>query len=192
MSFETWKPGWSDRLRDRVRNLGFHDIYNFVEVQPRKPLPYLFGDLRKRLATSEGLALVQFRETFYIDAVQRNKLQHALAMSLIRWMQTTLRTGWNHGKNLRRRHWSVLANWEPPSPLGNGISAKQWYAFREQAWLALLQRLDHDPTIDDQWCPDDDGDPIIAGVISENWPPGSMAKLTSNTAESIQHFGPLG
>lgn len=170
MGIDTWKQGWQLRLHDRIKIVGYDDVFTYVVANAGKTIPQMFGELRKKIGIKEGLSLVQFREMYYVDSLQHNQLKQAFAISLIRWMKALLRTGWNHGRDVERRRLQVKSNWEAPVDVGFGVSGVQWMKFQDEVWMSLINRLSGDSAFDDQWCPGDDHDPVIASLIDEHWP----------------------
>lgn len=156
-----WDGDWQERVRVRIRKLGFADALAYFRAFPDAS----FGELFRKLSEvkEEGgreIAYIHLQFALYESADRNRCLREVMADLLVRKMRQHLRHGWNIGKDSQQRRAAVAAEWEVPlDPAGRfvGLASQIW---------AAIKRLS--PA--DDWVPLDQNDPIIQSVFDSVWP----------------------
>lgn len=162
-----WSPGWEDRFREVVQEMGFDDVYAFVEQHPDKSLNQLYGLVQQHESSTglDRICLEYFYQTFFIDALSNNRLKEAITESLLRSLKFNLRNGWNTGKDILKRRYNAKHGWPKPSFAMQAVAGyDELSTFQNAVWQSIENA---DPPED--WCPQSVDDPILKQAFEKSW-----------------------
>ena len=78
MNRSTWQPDWPFRAYERLEQLGFYSLSEFMDSSPMVSLVSLANEL------GPGIAAVQLEALWYREAEERDRVAHLLGSLLIK------------------------------------------------------------------------------------------------------------
>lgn len=158
---ETWDDRWPERVRFRIRQLGYSNVLEYFASNQNATFGELFGKLRKLESEWDTpVAYVQFEAVYFDEAGKAGKLKSAVADCLFRRLRRHLRRGWNLGRSLQMRRAEVFADLEVPI----AITAHS-PSFKDDIRRAIMAAAPPD-----DWCPQTPEDAILTAAIGQVWP----------------------
>lgn len=149
--YDTWEPGWEERLLGHVRSLGFAHVWDYVRQHPGQTYAELAGRLFE--SGGFGVAPVQIERLQARDTPDA-ELASSLRDSLARQLREALRAfGWRQGPYWESSGLEALSAW-----------AAMWSPRRDL--IPLKQRL-FDADAPEGWLPADERDPFLLLVVPD-------------------------
>ncbi len=150
-SYDTWDPGWEERLSAHVGSLGFGGVWAYVRQHPGRS--YL--ELAEALAESGGFGVAPIQvERLQVRDTPAADLGASVRDSLLRHLRTAFRAlAWHQGPYWESRAIGALASW-----------TTMWSA-RVDLGRLKPRLFDADPP--PGWLPADARDPFLLAVVPE-------------------------
>ena len=102
----TWEHDWPIRAYERINELGFNSLYEFVDSRPTASLLSLAHEL------GPGIAAVQLESLWFREAERTDRLSHFLGSLLIRRIRQALPQGWANDDKFEVNLAGAFATWE--------------------------------------------------------------------------------
>jgi hypothetical protein len=103
----TWQGDWLNRIKERVKELGYNSIFEFIDTYPAES----YSDLAKMLSVDKDVAPVQVAKMHALASLERCK-KGAIIDSFCRRINEDLPNGWGIGKYWESRLMGSLSMWE--------------------------------------------------------------------------------
>lgn len=161
-----WTGDWRKRVLERVREMGYQSVSDYLKARPGVPYLDLAEELSRPLAGGEygDVAAVQIEELQYLEAESEGKLREAAMDSLVRILRDRLgQGGWNEGAGADFKRAWAYASWSGlVSRCGEDRVAE---AYADKTWEALKEL-----SPPRGWLPSSPEDPYVVAAFNKGWP----------------------
>jgi hypothetical protein len=156
----TWEGDWRARIRERVRNIGFGSVSQFLAAFPTQ----YYTDVADRLGE---VAAIQLEVVQFDEAESPTSFREACKDSLVRDLNHYLTSGWEGGTKGNFPSASACATWKGRvGGTSRNVGADPGRERLAKAVWDCLEQLK--PPLG--WLPKTADDPLIAAALEKGWP----------------------
>ena len=145
---QAWKPGWRERLAERLGEAGWSSVTELATARPHVS----FIDLAREVGG--GVVGAQIEKVMYEEAREAGQLDRAVRRTLVRRLHERLPDGWGQGQDNEFARAQAYASWK--GALEDRHS--------DDAWTAWQRLRDADKPAD--WLPRDENDPVLQAAFA--------------------------
>ena len=154
LAHRVWSPGWSDRILERLKSLGFSSVLDYFDAFADESLNGLCARL------GADVAPVQLTDLFVRESLASSSARQAAMELLVRCLRDQFPAGWicsdDFGAGL------ILARCSRPFRRAGAAGA---YEFVTSAWRCVVTAPP-----EEGWWPVDCHDGLLVAAFAEGWP----------------------
>lgn len=157
---EVWPHNWAERILERIGELGFASIADFLAAAPAQPYPGIAAMLGAWIAPIQVISL------HFSEARRNGTVREAAMDSLARSIVERFPDGWGIGEDPAWQCTSALASWI------SELVATGGFVDLQPVLLAIARDLELSQPATG-WVPSGVLDPVICAAFDRHWPAGN-------------------